>query len=119
MVRTLYLWLETFTVYHDVHQLLYLIKRTTISVYMIRFHTDFNLWVFFITIIFIALTFLKNKLFKLFISLECKYNKLQFGIRISSIEVSKQNLHISLALYVYNTTYSKEIRPGAIPFSRT
>ena len=25
-----------------------------------------------------------------FISLECKYNKLQFGIRISSIEVTKQ-----------------------------
>ena len=24
------------------------------------------------------------------LSLECKYNKLQFGIRISSIEVSKQ-----------------------------
>ena len=35
---------------------------------------------------------------KLFISLECKYNKLQFGIRISSIEVSKQKRHISKAL---------------------
>ena len=31
------------------------------------------------------------------ISLECKYNKLLFGIIISSIEVSKQKLHISMS----------------------
>ena len=35
-----------------------------------------TLFVGFITIIFIAVTFFRNKLFKLFLSLECKYNKL-------------------------------------------
>ena len=35
-----------------------------------------------------------------FISLECKCNKLQFGIRICSIEVSKQKLCISTWLYM-------------------
>ena len=35
-------------------------------------------------------------LFKLFVLLECKYNKLQFGIRISSIEARKQKLYASL-----------------------
>ena len=38
---------------------------------------------------------LKNTLLKLFIALECKYNKLQFGIRIGSIEASKQRLRVS------------------------
>ena len=48
---------------------------------------------------FIAITFsFKNKLFKLFISLEYKYNNLLFAIRISSIEVIKQKLHISTSL---------------------
>ena len=37
----------------------------------------------------------KNKLFKPFISLECKCNKLQLGIKISSVEVSKQKLRIA------------------------
>ena len=39
--------------------------------------------------------FYRNTLFKLFTPLECKYNKLKFGVRISSIEVSKQELCIS------------------------
>ena len=52
----------------------------------------------------------KNKLFKLFKS----HNKLQFGIRICSIYVSKQKLHISTTLYVYNKNYSKEIHPGVM-----
>ena len=74
---------------------------------------------FYITIIFIAITFFPtNKLFKLFRSIEFKHNKLQFGIRISSIEVSKQKLRISTAHFVYNKTYRKEIHPGATPFSR-
>ena len=59
-----------------------------------------------------------KRLFKLFISLECKCNKLQFGIRTSSIDASKQKLRISTAIYVYNKTYSKEIHTGATPFSR-
>ena len=40
----------------------------------------------------------KNNLLILFISLECKYNKVQFGISISSIEASKQKLHITTSL---------------------
>ena len=60
-------------------------------------------WVF-VTLIFIAITFLKNRLFTQFITLECKYNKLQFGLRISSIEVSKQKLHISTQWQVCNKT---------------
>ena len=36
-----------------------------------------------------------NTLLKLFLSLECKYNKLQLGVRISSIEVGKQKLRMS------------------------
>ena len=62
--------------------------------------------------------FSPKKKFNLFISLEWKYNKLQFGIRISSIEARKQKIHISTALYVNNKTYNKEIHPGATPFSR-
>ena len=46
----------------------------------------------------LVITFFQEFIFKLFISLECKYNMLQFGIRISSIETSKQKLHISTAL---------------------
>ena len=53
--------------------------------------------------------------FKLFISFECKYNKLQFGIRISSIEVSKPKPHIFAVFYFYSKTYNKEIHPGATP----
>ena len=59
--------------------------------------------------IFIAI---KNALLKLFISLECKYNKLHFGIRISSIEVSQQklaSLHIAPCLH---QNLQKEIHPG-------
>ena len=66
----------------------------------ILYSTSFRLYLYvFITIIFIA--FSKDKLFKLFISLECKYNKLQFGIRISSIDVSKQMLRISISTTKY------------------
>ena len=59
-----------------------------------------------------------KKLFKLFISLECKYNRLQFGIRIYSIEGSQQKLCIFTAPNVYNKSHSKEIHPGATPFPR-
>ena len=55
-----------------------------------------------VTIIFIAITsFFENKLFKLFISFECKCSKLQFGIK-----VGKQRLRISTALDVYHKTFS-------------
>ena len=69
---------------------------------------------FFITNIFIAITlffpfFFKNTLFKLFILLECKYDKLQFGVRISSIEVSKQKLHSLRHSMSTTTTTTKEI----------
>ena len=45
--------------------------------------------------------FFKNKLFKLLLSLECQYNKWQFGIRICSIEVKQtkaQHCYITLFL---------------------
>ena len=72
----------------------------------------------FITIMFIAVI-KKNKIKnKIFISLECKYNKLQFGIRISFIEVRKQKLCISMSLYVYNKIYSNKIHPGMTLVSR-
>ena len=70
------------------------------------------MYVFYNDYIYAYNFFSKKKLFKLFISLEFKYNKLQFGLGISSIEVSKQKLCISTSLYVYNQTYSKEIHPG-------
>ncbi len=59
----------------------------------------------------------RNELFKLFISLECWYNILQFSIRINSTEVSKQKLHISISLLVYNKTYNKISILGVTPFS--
>ena len=74
---------------------------------------------FLITIIYSYKKNFWKKLFKLFLSLECMYNKLQFGLRISPNETSKQNLCIFSTLYDYNKTYSKEIHPGATPFSRT
>ena len=81
-----------------------------LTLFVSRLHNDYICeFLTFITSIFIGI---KNKLFKLFISLECKCNKLQFGIRISSIEVSKQKLCFSMAFNVYNKTYSKEIYPG-------
>ena len=49
----------------------------------------------------------KSSMTQVFKSLECEYNVLQFGIRINSIEVSKQTLCTSMALYVFNKTYSK------------
>ena len=70
-------------------------------------------------VIFIAITFFVVEKLKLFISLEWKYNELQFGLRISSIEVSKQKLCIATLLYVYNKTYDKEIHPGMTPFLRS
>ena len=62
------------------------------------------MWVVITIIIFIAIIFVfNNKLFKLFISLECKYNKLQFGLRISSTaEVSKQK---PVAIHNYQYLY--------------
>ena len=63
--------------------------------------------------------FCKNKLFKLFMSLECKYNKLEFGIRISYIEVSRQKLHSFMALLsTTRLTAKKSIQEGVL-FSRT
>ena len=59
--------------------------------------------------------FFNIKLFKLFISIECKYNKLQLGLRISSIGISKQKLCMTMSLYVYRKLTSKE---GAPSFSR-
>ena len=53
--------------------------------------------------------------FKLFILLECKYNKLQSHIRVNSIVISKQTLCHS---YFSNSIYSKEILPGVPSFSR-
>ena len=69
-------------------------------------HTDY-VWVF-TTFRCICI----NKLFQLSISLEHIYNKLQFRVRISSFEVSKQKLRIALSLYDYNKTYDKEIHPA-------
>ena len=54
---------------------------------------------------------------KLLLSLECKYNELQFGIRIGSIEVGKQKLHISI-MPCLQQNLQKEIHPGVTPFSR-
>ena len=59
----------------------------------------------FIIIIFVTIQIFH---FKLFTPLECKYNKQQFGIRISAIEASKQKLRISMSLYACNKTYSKK-----------
>ena len=53
-------------------------------------------------------SFFKNTLFKLFISLECKYNKLQFGVVISSTEVSTQKPHTATSCHVYNKTYKRK-----------
>ena len=47
----------------------------------------------------------KNTFLKLLISLECKYNKLQFGIKINCIEASTQKLCISTLCHVYNKNY--------------
>ena len=80
-------------------------------------HCDFYLFGFYNNYIYSYNIFLR-RLFKLFVPLEFKYNKLQFGIRISSIEVRKQKPCIATSLYVCNKTYSIEIHPGAIPFSR-
>ena len=48
----------------------------------------------------IVFHFFKNNSFDLFMLLECKCNKLQFGVTISYIEVSKQKLHISTSCHV-------------------
>ena len=78
-------------------------------------------WVF-ITIIFIAYNiYIYIYIFKtkLLISLECQYNELQFGIGISSIQVSKRKLHIFTVLYVYNKTCrQQDIHLGLTAFSR-
>ena len=70
----------------------------------------------FITIIFIVITFsFKNTLLKLFMSLECKYNKLQFGMSISCIEVNKQKLLISTCA-TSTTKLTEANHPRATPF---
>ena len=43
------------------------------------------------------------------------YSMLQFGARINSIEASRQKLCFSMAFYVYNKTYSKEIPKALVP----
>ena len=45
-----------------------------------------------------------------------KYNKLQFGIYITTTDVSKLKLCISTSLKFYSKTYRNEIDPGATPF---
>ena len=63
--------------------------------------------VFILIIVFIAIAiFFQNTFFRLFISLEYKYNKLQFAIRISSIEVHGQKLRISTSCPVYQPNLS-------------
>ena len=61
-------------------------------------------------IIVAIIFFSKKNIFKLFTPLERKCNKLQFGIRISSIEVSKQKLHISN--HAMSTTIITERNPS-------
>ena len=58
---------------------------------------------------FLNFFFLQNTLVKPSIPLECKYDKLQFCIRISSSEASKQKLYISTLYHVYNKTYRRKI----------
>ena len=68
----------------------------------------FYLWGF-IAIMFISITlFSKNSFEKLFISLESKYKKLQFGIGIRSIVISTQKLCISISCHDYNKTYRRK-----------
>ena len=77
-----------------------------------------TLFVVIITIIFLALTFVFCKyIFKPFVSLECKSNKPQFVIRISSIVISINATHLYGSLYLQQN-FSEEIHPGATPFSR-
>ena len=74
-----------------------------------------SLFCFNIAIAFFPLS--KNKSFKLFTSQEYKYNMPHFGIRISSIEVSRQakDIHYCFAL---STTKLIAFHPGTHPFSR-
>ena len=51
-------------------------------------------------------------------SIECKSNKLLFGLGICSIELRRQKLRISRSLFVYNKTCSNDIHPGETPFSQ-
>ena len=55
--------------------------------------------------LFYSSNYFVKKLFKRFISLGCKYNKLQLGVRISSIEASRQKL-----LIIYNKICNKETK---------
>ena len=54
--------------------------------------------------------FFQSTALKLSMLLECKYNKLQFGVRISSIEISKQEICISTSFHVYNKTAKESIQ---------
>ena len=56
-----------------------------------------------------------TNLFKMFMSLKCRYNKLQFGTRISSFKVSKQKPPIAMSLYFYTKPTVRKL--GAPPFS--
>ena len=52
--------------------------------------------------------------FKLFLSLECKHVRLQWGLRISSIEASKQKPHRATALTRRLNKVTEKIHPGKI-----
>ena len=63
------------------------------------------------------LFFSKNKLFKLTISLEPKYNKLQFVLESAPLRQANKS-YMSLHRAMSTTILQKEIHPGAISFSR-
>ena len=99
-------WMEDLVLLHMAYLCMYLCiyhMFTRINVKLITLQV--NMWVFKI-IVFIAITFpfffFKKTLLKLSLSLESKYNKLQFGKGISSIEASKQKLRIFTSCHVYN-----------------
>ena len=51
---------------------------------------------------------------QLLISLQCKYNKLQFGLRIGFMRESNKSYFV----LVFQKTYSKEVHRKVSPFSR-
>ena len=98
---------------------LLIIKAYNIGVYDLNQLITHKVYLWgFITIIFVVIIFFsfKNTLLKQFISLECKYNKLQFGVRVSSIEVSKQK-RSSLHRAMSTTKFREGNHPGATPFT--
>ena len=73
-------------------------------------HTNFICGFYNILFISMYTFFFENRLLIVHI-IRVQYNKLQFGLRISSIEASKQKLGIATLLYVYIKTYSKKKTP--------